>query len=165
MRPPTGPRSGQPILRVVPPDPIERRQEGRPCEVAGCRLTTYGGKPFCPDHLERNPYVSALVADLEVREEEVRWAMGGKRLRPDGALAREVLRELRFRGPRTVTRLARDENLPARAIEAAVRALELGGLVRVRTNRRGWEVVELLEREELDEPARRASERLRALHG
>ena len=42
------------------------------CTMTGCARATDGGKPYCADHVERMPYVVALVA-------RTRSAAAGKR--------------------------------------------------------------------------------------
>jgi hypothetical protein len=46
----------------------------RRCELAGCSLTVREGKPFCPDHVEENPYPGAIMATLARRVKELELA-------------------------------------------------------------------------------------------
>ena len=50
-------------MHALAPDAIDlvKRQQ---CSCAECGKTTANGKPYCSDHIDRLPYVAALLARL-----------------------------------------------------------------------------------------------------
>lgn len=66
-----GGRSIGPDRRHAAADDCESRERkkgggkrSRTCEAAGCLEHTNEGKPYCTEHVDRHPYVAALLAQL-----------------------------------------------------------------------------------------------------
>jgi len=96
------------------------------CLTAGCDRTTEGGKPRCPDHVGRMPYVQ----DIRRRERrmcaEAEALRQGGPVRPRGALVAEVLYVLRGEGkPLCVAEVARRVRQFRRDSSLALRVLEV----------------------------------------
>lgn len=121
----------------------ERRSQPRYCEEPGCGAATREGKPFCPTHVERNPYVQQVLATLRSREQ------ADERVRQRGArptdvhslTAQEILHFTEINGPKTVRRLARELNQSIEVIRAYAKGLERQGLVSLTLTRRRRTVV------------------------
>lgn len=116
----------------------QRRTRSRKCELRSCDNTTRENKPYCPDHVEHNEYVSKLVEALEERE-RVTAAVKKGRAKPKASdlLSKEILLELRVHGPRTAARLSRSLNEDFKVIERYAKALKKEKLVELTKTRRG----------------------------
>ncbi|MGE0711951.1 MAG: hypothetical protein AB7N76_03305 [Planctomycetota bacterium] len=125
------------ILRATLPSSIDPRAPRR-CLEPGCRRSTRHRKPYCPDHVERLPYVQEVLAALEGKEREQAEVaiLGPRAVDPDGITAGEILNELAIHGPRSVARLAKDLALSRRLAEHYVEALRREGFVSVQARRR-----------------------------
>jgi hypothetical protein len=112
------------------------------CAAAGCSHATTGRKPYCVEHLERLPYVRALVAELSCRKAELVVAGSDQALQavdPSSPRAREIVNQIAFHGARSMERLGMDMDIPTHTTESYVRALEQAGVLEVLTlgSRRG----------------------------
>ena len=83
----------------------DRRRRNLHCSA--CGGATWHDKPYCCEHVERMPYVTRIVADLEALAAERRLAAAGRRVPRDGFMAAMVLHELACSGELTVAGLAR----------------------------------------------------------
>jgi len=125
---------------VVPgrlPDP-ERYLRPPSCDLPDCDRSTKERKPYCPDHVDRHPYVAKLVEVIEAAEREMDAVRrrGSRAVTPDGLHAQEVLREVQAHGERTFKRLARDLRMEPRVVQDYCRALARQGLLEVGRNGR-----------------------------
>jgi len=131
------------------------------CEVPACTQTTREGKPFCPDHVDHNPYVQDILEHLAVREdEEDRAKREAIRLRGnprsklrdfadlDGPTAKMLIQYLEIHGAKTMERLARDLQLDDDVLNMFVRALVNANRVDLDYTKRGSQVVRLLNQPE-----------------
>ena len=112
------------------------------CAAAGCSLATTGRKLYCVEHLERLPYVRALIAELSCRRAELVVAgadAAPRTLDPSSPRAREIVNQIAFHGARSMERLGMDMDIPTLTTESYVRALEQAGVLEVLTlgSRRG----------------------------
>lgn len=109
----------------------------RRCEL--CGDATREGKPYCPEHVERHPYVQEVLAVLEERSAEERRVLrrGASAVDPRGVNAREILLQLHLYGERTVERLARDLQLDPALVPHYAQALARRGLVSLGRTERG----------------------------
>lgn len=115
------------------------------CEVPGCKAPTREGKPVCSVHVERQPYVRALLEAIATHEREVERvrARGPRAVDPRGLMAREILLHLHLHGARTPERLARELQLDGPALEGYLAALTGRGVVERVASRRGGVLVQL----------------------
>lgn len=115
------------------------RVESRKCGASGCAAATREGKPFCPEHVLKNPYVAGLLERIAEREaEEARVLRVGQRaVDPTGITAQEILLQLKLYGGRTIARLSRDLMLEEDVVESYGRALAKLGAVSIGRHRRG----------------------------
>lgn len=131
--------------RVLDPASALGRHGARSCLAQGCAEATREDKPYCPAHVELNPYVQeilARMARLEFERERVRQrGVRGVDLR--GETAQELLRELRVYGPRTCARLAKVLGIELASVSTHVAALQAAGLVTRSVGERGQEFVAL----------------------
>lgn len=118
-----------------------RDSDTLPCEA--CGQPTREGKPYCPEHVDRQPYVAELLAELASQEEELAMVAmrGADAVDPSGLTARELLQLVRLHGPRTVQRLGRELNIKPVLISCYVRALAQVGMVELGLSKRGKTVV------------------------
>jgi len=138
-------------LLAEAPDP--RRRAPR-CNEPTCDRATREGKPFCPDHIEQQPYVAKLMARLErrdVEQERVR-KRGGRAVDVEGPTSQEILDYLRLHGQRTFPRIALDLNISIALTEIYLYALRRKGQVSIDQNRRGVGVAKLRPRRERQAP-------------
>jgi hypothetical protein len=107
--------------------------------------TTREGKPYCPDHVERHPYVQSILDVLAEREAETNRVRkkGSSAVDPAGLTAQELVLHLSLHGSRTVERLSREFQLESRVIEDYVDALRVQGKVVLGRTTRGSTVVRL----------------------
>ena len=122
------------MARWQPERPVARH-----CDAPDCRSATRSGKPFCPKHVDRLPYVQELLGKIANREaEEARVRDQGPRaVDPEALTSKEVVQFLRVNGKRSVPRLARDLNLDFETLDHYVDALIRHGQIElVRIKRR-----------------------------
>jgi hypothetical protein len=105
--------------------------------------TTREGKPYCPGHVEMNPYARGIIAVRDSREQEIKAIKKGQPIDKDSALFEEVLVDIRNRGPRTVERIARDLMLDIKLIRKLVRVLKRNGHIKTGRTERGSTTVRL----------------------
>jgi len=121
------------------------RHERRQCDAAGCRSGTKGGKQFCSSHVDLQPYVQDLLAQLAAQEEEIANVrrVGARAVDPSGIQTQEILSFLRVHGDKTVRGLARELNLEVEVARAYGRSLKRRGLVSLSKNKRGATLMRL----------------------
>lgn len=125
----------------------------RLCDVPGCRETTREGKPYCPDHVEMNPYVQQLLSMLSTQEEERDRASQAKarnrstKIDLNGENVQAILRELKAYGERTFERLARDTQIPVDVVEQICKALKRKKLVVLGKTKRNSQTARLPDQE------------------
>lgn len=110
-----------------------------------CTQTTREGKPFCPDHVEKNAYVQNVLNTLAEREEEEEKVRrrGSRAVNPEGITAREIVLHLSLHGARTLERLSREMNMDARVLDGYVGAMVRRGVISLGRTNRGSTVVKL----------------------
>ncbi len=115
------------------------------CDISGCTQTTREWKPFCPDHVERHPYVQSILSTLAEREDEEEKVRqrGPKAVNPTGLTAKELVLHLSLHGARTVERLSRELQLDSKVLDGYVGALVRRGVVALGRTNRGSTVVRL----------------------
>ncbi|MCA8924041.1 MAG: winged helix-turn-helix domain-containing protein [Planctomycetes bacterium] len=120
------------MYRFVPPLPVANpRHTSKPCQRSDCEESTREGKPFCPQHVDHNPYAQHLLAKLEDLEREHRRVRlrGPAGVNLQGETCQEILRELGQQGRCSVARLAQTLALPYPLISSYVQALARSGRV------------------------------------
>lgn len=118
----------------------------RGCEALGCSRATREGKPYCPRHLELNPYVGNVLAGIEAMVEEAEEVRrrGARAKNARGPLGRELLVKLRDAGgSATLDRLARNLNVEARVVRLLLWALQREGELTLSRGDRGQRVATL----------------------
>lgn len=115
----------------------------RTCEERGCNKTTRVGKPFCPGHIERLPYVRKLMQELaDKKAEEDKVKINGRQaVRLDGLTAKELILHLSLHGERTVERLSRELQLEPDVIWHYIKKLEANNQVVLGSTKRGNTIV------------------------
>lgn len=118
-----------------------RESDSLPCEA--CGQPTREGKPYCPEHVDQQPYVAELLAELARQEAELAMVSlhGSDAVDTSGLTARELLQLVRLHGPRTVQRLGRELNIKPIIIRSYVRAMSEVGMVELGISKRGKTVV------------------------
>lgn len=102
-------------------------KRGRICTLQGCHEPTAEGKPYCPEHVERNPYVAALLAREGTRDHE-RAELEKGHVDLHGTLAEEMLDILTIGGGETFA-LSKSMGISWEATKRLARALERTGRV------------------------------------
>lgn len=122
----------------------------RRCKLAGCSETVREGKPFCPDHVEENPYPGAIMAILARREEELRLAGEDKLEGRDHQLITEAVEWLTIDAFTskviTVCRLARDIRITSNQAKGVANCLEREGLGFKGRSPRGSDTITLIKK-------------------
>lgn len=110
-----------------PADTQRGRDRNAPmaCQVQGCPVRPKEGKDHCAEHIDRRPYVRALMLELERREGEAASARGGtwRDVDPRGPLARWVLSQADKTGGASVERIAKDTGLAVDVVTRCAAAL------------------------------------------
>ena len=131
------------IARIQERWGVRTGRDTRHCEGKGCKKATTGRKPFCVDHVERQPYVQELQGRIQKRSQE--WEHVGRRgaraVDPAGLTAVEIVQYVRVHGPCTIKRLAKDLSLERSLLESFVRALTSRRLLRATENKRHVQVL------------------------
>jgi hypothetical protein len=106
-------------------------QRTRTCSVDGCFETTRERKIYCTDHVEQQPYIQELLAQIHERESEDNKVMmeGPSAVNMGGITIKEILLLLKQRGPRTEERLTRELHLEKSMVHNYVVALNKKGIV------------------------------------
>lgn len=119
----------------------------RLCDVQGCFATTREGKPYCPKHVDRNPYVASILTILHTGRDEIENVKlrGIEAINPRGLVATEVLNVVRILGSCSVDRIARDTRLPSVIAKAYVYSLARIGVVRLGRSVRNILIVEVMD--------------------
>ena len=125
------------ILRTMIRNPIKTPNQLKQCEV--CGESTREGKPFCPEHVERNAYVRNILQALEDQEKEHTKALkkGTSAIANNSLTAIEMVKVLAIRGTTTVNRIAREVNLDLELVEVYARYLGERRITRSGTTTRG----------------------------
>lgn len=133
-------------LRVVSPVYTGDASGVKDCNIQGCRKITSGGKPYCDNHVDLNPYVQGLHQDLLQRKAEDTRVLkeGSVAVNIQGITIKEILRILRQNGTRTEERLEKDLQLPKSMIHGYVCALQNRGIVKITMSLRGGMLVNFL---------------------
>lgn len=106
------------------------REGPRRCSIHGCPKATREGKPYCLDHVEKNPHIVELLATLRQREQEADQLDQGHEGNPNGHLASEVVTRMADEmGCVPLTRIGTYVKLSDHGIESLVRALDRNGRV------------------------------------
>ena len=115
------------------------------CEAPRCHASTREGKPYCPEHVELNPYIRELMAQLASREREEAnvGKLGARAVDLEGITAQEILQHLRVHGSRTLKRLARELNISLKVLQGYTRALERRKLIALTQTDRGGKILHL----------------------
>lgn len=118
----------------------------RICDVNGCQQSCRDGKPYCPDHVDHNPYVQGILQVLVACEEEAELVKrkGAAKVDPEGLTSKELILHLNLHGPRTAERLAREMNLEAAVLAGYLKSLSKRGLIVFGATGRGSTVVKLV---------------------
>ncbi len=135
----------------------KRSMGTRYCEVPSCTQTTREGKPYCPDHVDRSPYVQDVLSylatqedeqDIAKRESERLKAKPRAKLRDfvdlQGPTVKAILQQLDQHGARTMERLARETNTDTDVLDIFVRALIKANIVVLGQTNRGSTTVRLI---------------------
>jgi len=120
------------------------RPEGMHCQV--CGKPTREGKPFCPEHIEAGPYVKRLEDKIRAMEEEELKASESKRLKisEDSELLKDIITELRMRGPQSTAKLARTFNVTTKLLNKYVEFMLKKKIVITDKTRRGATIIRLI---------------------
>ena len=119
-------------FRILDRARVGARDERRACGVEACGQATADQKLFCVDHLQKLPYVRALTAELSRRMAEVTAAAKrGQTPVRSSSVTHDVAVQVALHGALTVGRLGIAAQIPTRAVESYVRALERDGVVSV----------------------------------
>jgi len=114
-------------------------------ECGICKAQTREGKSYCPEHIERMPYVSAISQEIKERR---KWRAEARcnphEISPDGPLATEVLIYITVDGPMSIDRLARMLDVDTKLALSVARALRRVNKARITKGRRGAKVVSLI---------------------
>ncbi|MEZ6187722.1 MAG: hypothetical protein R3F62_22270 [Planctomycetota bacterium] len=115
------------------------RVESRKCGASGCAAATREGKPFCPEHVLKNPYVAGLLERIAEREaEEARVLRVGQRaVDPTGITAQEILSYVRVHGQRSLPQLGRELTLDLQLVTSYVKVLESKHWLKTKRDKRG----------------------------
>lgn len=115
-----------------------RKPPGTKCEE--CDSPTREGKPYCPEHVFKLPYVQSVVAKLEKQKEDDEKALAGK---PDleSLTAQEIETVVANKGGVTIERLAGDINAPVQLTWVYVTAMVAAGVLDKTRSKRGFTMV------------------------
>lgn len=104
------------------------------CQVEGCPVRPKEGKDHCAEHIDRRPYVQALLLEIERREGEADQARSGSWRDVDvrGPLAQWVLSQADRTGGASIERIAKDTGLALRVVMRCAAALVRAGLAKSR---------------------------------
>jgi hypothetical protein len=144
-------------MRFLEPQPRTDRTTPRHCEaITGsvtCGKATREGKAYCPDHVEHNPYVAALLAQWSKKEDDdevakKNGAVSGQKRRYtvnlDGITAQDLVAHLRTHGPRTEERLCRELHIDLFTLRGYIGAMRRKRMVALGHTKRGSTVVKLV---------------------
>lgn len=122
----------------------------RSCASTGCPLTTREGKPYCPEHVGRHPYVREILGQLAARDEEfervrARGENGWSAVNLEGLTATEITEHLRIHGERTIERIRREylSSQPETVAKSYAKALVKGERITLGRTARGSIVLRL----------------------
>lgn len=117
----------------------------RVCTLRGCFKSTREGKPFCPDHVDSNPYVQGILAQLKARDEEEELVRrhGACFVNVGEMRAQGLLEHLHIHGDKTMERVAREVQLDVPTLKKYMTALKKVGLVTFGRTARGATIVRL----------------------
>ena len=108
---------------------------GPECREPFCYARTREGKPYCPKHLERMPYVKAIIEEHTARVAE---ANGSPTI--SGHYDDDILVMIKTIGPRTTAGLSRDLGIPEVVVKRIITNMKT---VRLGRTKRGLITVEL----------------------
>lgn len=119
--------------------------EVKVCSHDGCRDTTRNGKIYCTKHVESHVYVRELLESIDNRvlEDEHVNKNGSDVANLEGITAKELLLELKLKGPRTLERLERELQLKRSIVYKYAVAFKREGIVEFSTTSRGSVTVRL----------------------
>ena len=125
---------------------------GRLCEYPGCLLTTRDGKPYCPEHVEENPYAKRVTEEIARRKRDDDRARKPKApissFNIEGITAQSILQHLGEHGTRTRERLCRELALEFDVLDGYIRALLKKDLIYLGRTHRGNVTLSLRHRPE-----------------
>ena len=139
----SSPRVEQLANFIRPSGPSDSRT--RFCAAAGCILTTREGKPYCPDHVDRHPYVQNLLSALAEREDEESKVKqrGARAVNPEGLAVKELILHLSLHGARTEERLCRELQMEPKVLDGYINSLKRRGIIAFGRTNRGSTVIRL----------------------
>lgn len=119
----------------------------RECGIPGCNETTRELKPYCPDHVDDNPYVQEIINALSANKKEQDNVLekGPEAVDLEGMTASAIRLLLTNHGARTVERLSRDLSLEATIVKKYVDSLVNEGQVTLGRTTRGSTIVRIKE--------------------
>jgi hypothetical protein len=135
-------------MKVVLPARVKSSLSNtRSCSADECVLATREGKPYCPEHVELNPYSRRVAADIRRRADEDDRIRQGLTAPTDvnlrGITAQEILQNLVDHGARTKQRLCRELNLEISVIDVYIDALLAHNIITLSLTTRGSTMVSL----------------------
>jgi len=135
-------------MRTVRIEPLTGCNQTRECMEPGCLNTTRESKPYCPDHVELNPYIQGILEKLEERKIEHNRVkeVGQDAVDLSGLTVNEILLHLELHGSRTVERLKREFQLEDSVLLPYFEKLERAGKITLGKTQRGSTVVRLKQR-------------------
>ena len=109
--------------------------EARACDV--CGINTREGKPYCPKHIERAPYLMRIQAELQTMAEDEGRLSSGLKVPLTATIMQEIIGTLREFGSITEERLAKERQLGQRAATNALDRLVKLRLAKRSVSKRG----------------------------
>lgn len=126
------------MARIILPEGGNGPGGPRTCGAAGCEKTTREQKPFCPDHVDQNPYVREIMGALSESDAERKSVKkkGPKAVHLGGIVVNEIILHLELHGRRTVERLAKELQVDIKTLNPYLTRLKKEGKIVFGTNRR-----------------------------
>jgi hypothetical protein len=111
--------------------------------------STREGKAHCSDHIDEQPYVAGVLAEIERRESELEEVkrLGAKAVDINGPIVADLISFLQTFGDCTIERLNRERIRESGSVEIAwayATAMRRAGLVDLTMSRRKSSIVRLI---------------------
>lgn len=129
---------------------VKRPPRGKLCGVEHCGAITYGGKPYCCDHMDLVARADAIMDEVDTRRREIDSVLsagpeGWKRVNVDGSIAREIVEAVKLFGAQPMPKLTKILSLKRDIVQPYVKALvECGRLKVVLTHSGGRSLTEVV---------------------
>lgn len=116
----------------------ERSRSSGPCKTFGCRNITFDGKPFCHDHVEKNPRAAEIMSRLALKaaESDAVAERGRRAVDLSGPVIEDMVTSMAWRGRTTQREAATEAGLSMKATLAFLNALVSAGVLLARPGRK-----------------------------